>query len=62
MRNNWFAVSLLDEVLVFPHFNEGFLDDKCIMSSCLAESGFPGGDRISELPQEGNICEILLRN
>lgn len=51
MRDDWFAVSLLDEVLVFPHFDEGFLDDKCITSSCLAESGLPGGDRISELPQ-----------
>ena len=60
MRDNWFAVSLLDEVLVFPHFNEGFFDDKCITSSCLAESGFPGGDRISELPQERDFGEILL--
>ena len=62
MRDDWFAVSLLDKVLVFPHFNEGFLDDKCITSSCLAESGFPDGDRISELPQERDFCEVLRRD
>ena len=62
MRDNWFAVSLFDKVLIFPHFNEGFFDDKCIPSSCLAESGFPGRNRISELPQEGDFREILLRD